>query len=214
VQDGTVMLADGFTCAARHVILALPPRLLAALQFTPALPTDALRDLAAIPTWMAGHAKLVAVYDTPFWRDAGLSGDAISHRGPLMEIHDASGPQGTPAALFGFLGGTAPQRNGRGGEMIEAARHQLARLFGAEAMHPREITLRDWATEPETATAADHIALRHHPTYGLPDSLAAAGLDRLHIAGTESEVEAGGLMEGALAAAERITRSILGRRSF
>jgi len=192
----------------------LPPRLLAALQFTPALPTDALRDLAAIPTWMAGHAKLVAVYDTPFWRDAGLSGDAMSHRGPLMEIHDASGPLGSPAALFGFLGGTPTQRSGHGGEIIKAARHQLGRLFGAEAMHPKEITLRDWATEPETATTADHIALRHHPSYGLPDSLAAAGLERLHIAGTESEVDAGGLMEGALAAAERVTRSILRDRAL
>ena len=28
----------------------------------------------------------------PFWREDGLSGDAVSQRGPLAEIHDASDP--------------------------------------------------------------------------------------------------------------------------
>ncbi len=38
---------------------------------------------------MAGHAKVVALYERPFWREQGLSGDAISHCGTLAEIHDA-----------------------------------------------------------------------------------------------------------------------------
>ena len=52
---------------------------------------------------MAPHAKYVAVFDTPFWREAGLSGAGRSGRGPMTEIHDASLP-GQAAALFGFLG--------------------------------------------------------------------------------------------------------------
>lgn len=55
------------------------------------------------PTWMAGHAKVVAIYERPFWRDSGLSGFVSSRVGPLQEIHDAS-PEAGSGALFGFLG--------------------------------------------------------------------------------------------------------------
>ncbi|EDT04545.1 hypothetical protein BamIOP4010DRAFT_1927 [Burkholderia ambifaria IOP40-10] len=58
---------------------------------------------------MAPHAKYIAIYDTPFWRDQGLSGEARSARGPFGEIHDASMPGGC-AALFGFFGVPAQVR--------------------------------------------------------------------------------------------------------
>jgi monoamine oxidase len=84
-------LSDGATLTARRVALAAPPRVLAARVELPAeIGAGARAAMRATPTWMAGQAKVVAVYDRPFWRAAGLSGDAISRRGPLMEIHDAS----------------------------------------------------------------------------------------------------------------------------
>src|SRR5699024_7705917 len=57
---------------------------------------------ARTQVWMVEMAKAVAVYPEPFWREQGLSGLVISHQGPFREIHDHSGPLGTPAALFGF----------------------------------------------------------------------------------------------------------------
>lgn len=78
------------TYAADHVLLALPPRLaLDSIAFTPELPPALAAQWRATPTWMAPHAKYLAVYDTPFWREQGLSGQARSARGPLGEIHDA-----------------------------------------------------------------------------------------------------------------------------
>ena len=62
---------------ADSVILALPPRLVAGtIAFSPELPSDLRDALDAVPTWMAGHAKVLAVYDRPFWRAQGLSGTA------------------------------------------------------------------------------------------------------------------------------------------
>src|SRR3546814_5242306 len=61
-------------------------------------------------TCMAPHAKYVAIYDAPFWREQGLSGEVRSARGPMGEIHDASMPGGS-AALFGFLGVPARTRS-------------------------------------------------------------------------------------------------------
>ena len=77
--------------AAKHVVLALPPRVaLASIEFKPQFPPHRVEQLNAVATWMAGHAKFVAVYKTQFWKEAGFSGDVISHRRPLQEIHDAS----------------------------------------------------------------------------------------------------------------------------
>jgi monoamine oxidase len=204
VKDGRLFIDGGRWCEAEHVVLALPPRIAATLRFQPAPEPDTLRHLAAIPTWMAGHAKFVAVYDTPFWRRDGLSGDAMSRRGPLAEIHDASGPHEAPAALFGFLGVPAPLRRGREDELSAAALQQLARIFGPEAAAPMTTALMDWAAQPETATDADAILPAGHPPYGLPTALVGTWEGRLHFASTETASHMGGLMEGALASAERV----------
>jgi monoamine oxidase len=65
VKDGRLFIDGGRRCEAEHVVLALPPRIAATLRFQPTLEPDSLRHLEAIPTWMAGHAKFVAVYDAP-----------------------------------------------------------------------------------------------------------------------------------------------------
>jgi monoamine oxidase len=202
-SKGAVLLADGGTCEARHIVLALPPRVAARLRFDPALPPAVVRGLEAIPTWMAGHAKFVAVYDRPFWRDGGLSGDAISRRGPLAEIHDASGPDGSPAALFGFLGVAAAQRTGLGPQIEAAALAQLARIFGSGALSHLATAIRDWTRDPETATDRDQTPPQGHPAYGLPPLLQGLWEGRLHFASTETASEMGGLMEGALVSADR-----------
>ena len=97
------------TWRAEHVLLALPPRLVEhSIEFEPVLPPALARQWRATATWMAPHAKYIAVYDTPFWREQGLSGEARSAIGPLGEIHDASMPGGS-AALFGFFGVNSPK---------------------------------------------------------------------------------------------------------
>ena len=86
------------TVRAPHVVFALPPRLLeATVTFSPALDAATVERWCATPTWMAPHAKVFALYDKPFWREAGLCGTAQSMAGPLVEIHDATTAPG-PAA--------------------------------------------------------------------------------------------------------------------
>ena len=91
-------LSDGSCFDADRVVLAMPPRIVAGLDFSPSLSPAALQAMTSVPTWMAGQAKAVAVYDTAFWREAGLSGDTMSRRGPMVEIHDASAAAGGPYA--------------------------------------------------------------------------------------------------------------------
>ncbi len=145
-----------------HALLALPPRLAERrIAFDPPLPADLARRWRATPTWMAPHAKYLALYDAPFWRDQGLSGAARSAPGPMGEIHDVSMPGGH-AALFGFLGVPARIRLGMEPAALRAhCRAQLGRLFGPRAATPLADALKDWATDPLTATDDDQEAGGH-----------------------------------------------------
>lgn len=160
VQDPS---GQATTWQAEHVLLALPPRLAAhSLVFSPALPAPLQAQWLATPTWMAPHAKYLAVFDEPFWREQGLSGQARSARGPMVEIHDASMPGGS-AALFGFVGVPAHVRQGVSAEALQAhCQAQLVRLFGEAAAHPKATFLKDWAADPLTATPADLNATGQH----------------------------------------------------
>jgi len=169
-----------------QVLLALPPRLVEhSIEFTPALPEALARQWRGTPTWMAPHAKYFAIYDTPLWREQGLSGEARSARGPLVEIHDASMPGGS-AALFGFFGVPARVRKGVPEDMLRShCRAQLARLFGPQAATPRMELIKDWAQDPYTATAADLDSAGHHAE--APAATAPSGPWRGRLIGIASE---------------------------
>lgn len=198
--------ADGRRISARRIVLALPPRIAARIRFDP--PLSALGAMAAVPTWMAGQAKAVVSYDRPFWREAGLSGDAFSRRGPMVEIHDASGPDGTPAALFGFIGVPAAARQDREG-LRAAVLAQVVRLFGSEAASPRALHLKDWAFDPMTATQADQAPLRQHPAYGPVPGAETVWDGTVILGGSEVAPRFGGYLEGALEAAEAVAARLM-----
>ncbi|MEM9063189.1 MAG: NAD(P)/FAD-dependent oxidoreductase [Pseudomonadota bacterium] len=191
-----------FSVRAEHIVLAVPPRVLARdVTFSPALPGDLISAFRLVPTWMAGHAKLIAIYDRPFWRDMGLSGDAISHRGPLAEIHDASPADSTTGALFGFFGLAADARRRAGEGLIPAALEQLQNLFGTGASGPKQVLLQDWADEVRTTVEADLTPPAGHPDYRRPAALDRLSVHGLQFAGTELAPVEGGFLEGAVAAA-------------
>ncbi|MEM9477842.1 MAG: NAD(P)/FAD-dependent oxidoreductase [Pseudomonadota bacterium] len=203
MTDGTccATLQEGTQIEADRIVLAMPPRTAAGLDFAPALPSQATQAMANVPTWMAGQAKAVAVYDRPFWREAGLSGDAMSRRGPMVEIHDASPARGGPYALFGFIG-VPPAARADTARLKQAVEEQLVRLFGAGAATPRALFIKDWALDPLTATPSDAAPQYSHPAYGLPTAMRGLWDGKLIFAGTEVAPSFGGYIEGALEAAE------------
>jgi monoamine oxidase len=186
-----------------HVLFALPPRLLeATVTFSPVLDPATAERWRGTPTWMAPHAKVFALYDKPFWLDAGLSGTAQSMAGPLVEIHDATTASGH-AALFGFLGVPAERRAVVGeAALVSAAIQQFTRLFGPQAASPIATLFKDWAADPLTATKADLLAGGH------PVATGQAWIDetwREHVtlAGSETAQFEPGYLAGAVDAAER-----------
>lgn len=215
IEEGKIVieadLADGKkkTLQAGAVILALPPRIVAnRIEFSPSLPEGLMMSLLDKPTWMAGQAKAVAIYDRPFWREEGLSGQVTSWAGPLQEIHDAS-PDTGYGALFGFFGVPAKVREELGEERtLKLVVEQLTRLFGPSAEKPISLLYKDWSADPQTAVAEDAKPLTDFPNYGPPPS---AGIweKKILFAGTETSPEHGGHLEGALRSAERAVLEVI-----
>ncbi|MEM8557292.1 MAG: FAD-dependent oxidoreductase [Bacteroidota bacterium] len=197
------------TLRAAQVVAALPPRLLnATVSFTPEQTVATAQRWRDTPTWMAPHAKFFALYDRPFWREAGLSGTAQSLVGPMAEIHDATTASGS-AALFGFLS-TGPEQRTALGEaaLAQVCLDQLGRMFGAEAQTPRATLFKDWAADPLTATADDQ-KVGGHP---VPDSAAwvtGPWRERLALGGSETSPIEPGYLSGAVVAAERAVSEVL-----
>ncbi|MGB7338744.1 MAG: FAD-dependent oxidoreductase [Phototrophicaceae bacterium] len=186
---------------AEQVAVAIPLRLASELNFSPNLPSDVHQILAQTPTWMAGHAKFFAVYDKAFWRENGLCGTAISRRGPLAEIHDASPHIGDIFSLFGFVGISAEHRLQIGRDsLIEMALNQLGALYGDAALNPKATYLQDWSTEDFTANQADRTAQTRHPNYGFKINLGDDWNGKLDFIVSETAPTNSGLVEGALEA--------------
>lgn len=194
------------------VILALPPRIVAHnIKFTPSIDSNLVSFLMDRPTWMAGQAKVVVSYAHPFWRECGLSGFVTSSVGPLQEIHDASSETGS-YALFGFLGFPARIRQQLGKEqIIELVIDQLVRLFGEEAREVNDVLYKDWAEDDETAVADDLQPLRNYPQYG-PPSLTGLWRHKIIFAGTETNAQTGGHLDGAVQSAERAVNELIESR--
>lgn len=188
---------------AGKIVLAIPPRIVeGTIQFSPDLPETVKNTMSSISTWMAGQAKILALYDRPYWREAGLSGDAMSQLGPMVEIHDASPNEGGPFALFGFVGIPAHIRAAHKDEMLQLAKEQLGRLFGTQMLEPEHIFLQDWAEEAFTAVAADLAPAGGHPAYQYPKALKNSWDGALVLGATEVAPQFGGYLEGALEAAD------------
>jgi len=194
---------------AKAVILALPPRIISQyIKFAPALPVNLMTSLEGNPTWMGGQAKVLAVYEHPFWREDGLSGQAISRGDILQEIHDASTEVGL-GALFGFFGIPSSNRQIIGEVKIkELVIEQLIRFFGPQAGKPVLLMYKDWSVDPYTAADTDSEPLTAFPDYGLPIGL-AEWENKIIFAGTETSSEHGGHLEGALLSAERAVTEVL-----
>jgi len=186
-----------------NVILALPPRLAAAtILFTPDLSHDLTQAMLRIGTWMAGQAKFCALYEEPFWRESGLSGQAFSECGPMCEIHDGSSDGHGPYGLTGFVGIPAAQRDDRQ-RLTEAILSQLADIYGRPARRPTTSFYLDWARERFTATRYDQAPMYEHPLYQPPAGKTSIWDGTIHFAGTETADLHGGYLEGALTAAGR-----------
>lgn len=206
---GLEVISDRYVNRAKRVIVALPPTLAGRIRYEPGLPP--LRDGLTQRLPQGYLIKVQAVYERPFWRDAGLNGMAVSDQGPVNVTFDSSPESGTPGVLLGFVGGDAARAFGRlpAAERRRAALESLARYVGEQALAPVQFMEANWADEPFSRGSPVGIAPPGLlTTYG-PALREPVG--RLHFAGTETGTFWVGYMDGAVRSGKRAAREVLDR---
>jgi monoamine oxidase len=204
---GVVVEADGALVRGRAVIVAIPPVLCGRIAYDP--PLSAARDQLTQRVPQGSVIKCVAVYEHPFWRDDGLSGEGTSDVGPAKLVFDNSPPGGVPGALVGFLEGDRARQYGRmaEGERREAILAGFARLFGPAAARPERFIERSWADEEWTRGC--------YGSYMPPGGWTQFGqalrepIGPLHWAGAETATVWSGYMDGAVQSGQRAAAAVL-----
>jgi monoamine oxidase len=201
--------ADGVVAGevrARRAIVAVAPALAGRIEYDPPLPGP--RDQLTQRMPMGSVIKCMATYDEPFWREDGLSGQAISLPGPTQVVFDNTPPNGSPG-LIGFLEG----RDARDlaqvpeAERREAVLRGFQRLFGRRAAHPVLYVDKDWSAEPYSRGCYGGVFGPGAWTgYG---RLLREPVGRLHWAGTETATRWMGYMDGAIQSGRRAAAEVL-----
>jgi monoamine oxidase len=206
-SEDVVVQADGESVRARRAIVALPPPLAGRLVYAPALPAG--RDQLCQRMALGTVIKHVGVYAGPFWRDQGLSGQALSDVGPPHVFFDGTSAAGAPGLLVAFSVARAARELG---ESNEAARRRAfveraAALFGAGARDPVEYIDKVWAEDEwSRGCYVANMAPGAWTAYG---RYLRAPIARIHWAGTETATEAYSYIEGAVQAGERAADEVL-----
>ena len=112
-----------------------------------------------------------------------------------------SGPDGAPAALFGFVAGAGPTV--AAGVVLD----QFAALFGAAARGATAVHVQDWRRE-EWTSPPDVERLAGNPFPG-PAPFRRPAHGRIWFASTETAPVVPGHIEGALAAADAVAEALL-----
>jgi monoamine oxidase len=192
---------------AQQVIVAIPPTLAGRIDYSPALPFE--RDQLTQRYAQGTLTKVAAVYEQPFWRGQGLTGQSFATGAPVSATFDDSPPDGSPGVIFGFVGGSnARSYDAMSGPARQSAvLGQYAQFFGGTAANPIDYFDTSWAAEQWTRGCPVGILG--------PGTLTAYGpwirepVERIHWAGTETSTYWNGYMDGAVRSGERAAAEVL-----
>jgi monoamine oxidase len=205
--DRATVESDNGAWTCRRVIVTLPPVLAGRIVYDPLLPP--WRDQLTQRTPMGSVIKCNAIYDEPFWRSQGLSGQATGDGEGARVVFDNSPPDGAPGILLGFLEGDEARRLGRAGAEVrrQAVLDSFVRYFGPKAATPVEFVELDWQAEPWSGGCygtlfGPNVWTRYGHALREP-------LGPIHWAGTETATVWSGYMDGAVSSGQRAAAEVL-----
>jgi len=210
-DDRVVVEADGVSVTAAYVVVTVPPALALEITFDPVLTDDRQtlyrRAVAGVET------KTMVVYDEPFWRTDGFSGQT-AEPGSAVEVSiDASPSDGAYGVLAAFSFGRVAETIDRlpPTERRQAVIDALTARYGVKAGAPSDYVETSWWAEPWSRGCS----MAHFP----PGTLTRYGpllrepFGRVHWAGTETSTTSHGAVDGAIRSGERAAQEILEPRA-
>jgi monoamine oxidase len=203
---GVRVWSDKFYVSGKRVIVAMPPALAGRIVYHGGM-TD-LRDQLMQRIPQGTLRKFEAIYEKPFWRDKGLSGQVVSNIGPIKVTFDASPKDGNPGVILGFIGGTEARKwTPRSvDDRKKACLDNLVTYFGDEAANIKDFREIDWPSVPYVKGCPVGVL----PPGTLVDFGPAlrAPVGRIHWAGTETSNYWCGYMDGAVRSGERAAAEV------
>jgi monoamine oxidase len=195
------------TVRCKRVIVAVPPPIAGRIRYSPGLP--ALRDQLTQRMPLGSVTKTFAVYDKPFWRDMGLTGQVTSDLGPVKVTFDGSPKSGTPGVLLGFVDGEdARELNAK--PPAERARLEMesyVRYFGPQARTATKVF--DYAWDNDRIARGAPICFAPPGTFLSFGRALRTPCDRIYWAGTETAYEWTGYMDGAVQSGGRAASEVI-----
>jgi monoamine oxidase len=206
---GVRVESDRVDVTAKHAIVAMAPTLTGDIRYQPQLPSTRAQ---LVQRWPQGSViKCEAVYDRPFWRDAGLTGQVVSDAQPVRITFDNTPAGGKPGVMLGFIEGQAARTYMKKspGEVRAAVLKNFATYFGDRALTPTKFIQMDWQGELWTrgcygGNPASGVLVDYGPALRQP-------FGRVHWAGTETATIWAGYMDGAVRSGERAAAEVLAR---
>ena len=199
--------SDRIRVTASRVICALPPSTIKDVDFGSGVSAQRKTLMKLMP--MGQTIKVKAVYEKPFWRETGFSGQAFASHLPITSTYDNSVDGNDRGVLLGFYVG--PQASVAHGSSRDQRREEFLRYlglyFGPAAMKPLLYHEQVWKDEDWSQGCYGASA-----PMGLWSQIgsslrAASGL--VHWAGTETAEVWSGYIEGAVRSGERAAQEVL-----
>lgn len=205
-HDDVTVAADGIEVRARRVVVAVPPALALDIDFDPALPTDR-RALYGVA--VAGEeTKTLLVYDRPFWREDGLSGQSAEPRSAAEVTIDASPADSGRGVLAAFTFGpvAAALDNTAEADRRAALLAAMTQRFGPRASQPEAVVETAWFREPwSRGCSFAHLPVGALTSHG---HLLRTPFGLVHWAGTETATVSHGAIDGAVRSGERAAAEV------
>ncbi len=206
-SEGVTVRAEDMVIRARRAIVAVPISIAAQILYEPMLPVD--RSLLHQRMPSGAVFKIALVYDEPFWRADGLSGQSFAPESLANLTIDSCTLAGKPGILTVITEG--PEARLLCG-MPEADRRRailsaVAQRFGDKARTPQDWVEHNWTVERYSGGGM----IAHTPPGVLTEFGPAlrAPCGRIHWAGTESSAIMYGFIDGAVRSGERAAAEVV-----
>jgi monoamine oxidase len=208
-HDGATVTvrANGIDVRAQRLLITTPPSLASRIAFDPPLHGDRAQLLLRMPA--GALIKTLVVYEDPFWRASGLSGQTVAMNSPIETTLDASPESGRPGILSCFAFGPLARNLARATaeDRRRITLDALRERFGDRALAPIGYFEHDWEREEWTrGCSMAHFAPGILTQYG---EILRQPTGRIHWAGTETATVSHGTIDGAIRSGQRAAAEIL-----
>jgi monoamine oxidase len=206
-DSGVTVAGADVTVRADRAVIAIPPTIAERIDFRPRLPLDLRLLHARLP--MGCVVKTVLVYDRPFWREQGMSGQSTATGSLIESTFDCTPVTGAPGLLVAFAYGPNGVTLSR---LDEPARRRVVidavtARFGANAATPERVVEVNWADEEWSGGC--YMARMGPGVLTQFGGRLREPVGRLHWASTESASRFHGTIEGAIRSGYRATEEVL-----